>query len=1088
MKRWIVGVGVVALLAALGAFVWRVLPQQRTFLTDAESIREPVATARVRDVLWEPPTRLPEQINSGSEDYEPRLSADGMTMYFVRGKAGENAEIFLADRTVRGWGDPRPFAEVNSEADDLGPQPSPDGDALYFYSNRTGGFGGYDLWVSRRGTNGTWQPPENLGPAVNSEFNDYGPAVTPDAKTLYFSSNRPQPGDVKTPNPNAWQATLREDLFHRTYDLYAVAITDRGFGRAEPINTLNTPFNEGAPAVSSFGDFLYFASDRLGGAGGFDLYRSRRLRGGHESPTNLGQAVNTEFNELDPALSMGGFGLDFSSDRPASGRAEEDQREYELYHTNSREVFAEAEQIDRPPIDWAGLWAAIGPNLLWALLALLLLLLMLMLFKGAQNRKLSLLMRCLLASLAAHILMMLLFNVWEVAAALAGEFHRKGPIQVALAAPVRGDTIAAQIRGSLVEVDAPTPAEVAVRRQLIPLTAVTETSPAELPVEHQSVQIAAPLKIEAKAVDAKVTPPLLVVAKPTIESTLESELTKVALPPDATRVSETETNAAAPLVPIAARSLTRVAEDIPIEAAITVPATTIQPETHDADSISNSSSLVRSPLSFKEAAPTAARSSLRLPEAPRSLSAASLEPRLPDTPVRSIVQEDEEIHASVSAEPLTTTKAAPLEPDPNVRPDDAAIVMKPKQENQPQPDVPLAAHLPKNIEDAPPPDFESFTEVAPREILAADHLSLDVTLPSTPRSDKMQWEDSESAPIVEIPTSQTARAMVGDVARSVDFPSPTSIALPSSREDLSELTRVSLVDSTSRVHGVDAKPTPIVAMPESLRLMDAPSARLDLPVPVDESPDESSDEQLATDSDDENEEAMGTIHGVVMDAESDAPVRGAMVQLVLPDRSPRSVRTGADGRYSLLVPPMPEFFALSASRRGFVPATTNVNRSAFSDDGEVNVDFKLERASRAVTATEALPDVHHLGDDRFDGTINSQFQKDSEGSSFAATFAVDSGLLKSAIDHAELRLLVKGVQRRHRIYINNHQLSRRLDESPEDGSFGEFIAPFDPSILNDGANLLRIVAAPSSSDIDDFEFVNIRVYLIPSTRTEAAGL
>ena len=58
-------------------------------------------------------------------------------------------------------------------------------------------------------------------------------------------------------------------------------------------------------------------------------------------------------------------------------------------------------------------------------------------------------------------------------------------------------------------------------------------------------------------------------------------------------------------------------------------------------------------------------------------------------------------------------------------------------------------------------------------------------------------------------------------------------------------------------------------------------------------------------------------------------------------------------------------------------------------------------------------------------------------------------------------------------------LERRLDEAPEDGGFGEFIAPFDPAILVAGINSLRIEALPSDSDIDDFEFVNIRIYLVP---------
>ena len=139
MKRWFVGLVVVMLLAAAVGVAWRVLPQRRAYLTDAESIKEPLATARVRDVLWEPPTRLPDLINSGAEDYEPRLSADGMTLFFVRGKAGENADIYFTSRSPRGWGDPHPLTEVNSEADELGPQPSADGGAIYFYSNRAGG-------------------------------------------------------------------------------------------------------------------------------------------------------------------------------------------------------------------------------------------------------------------------------------------------------------------------------------------------------------------------------------------------------------------------------------------------------------------------------------------------------------------------------------------------------------------------------------------------------------------------------------------------------------------------------------------------------------------------------------------------------------------------------------------------------------------------------------------------------------------------------------------------------------------------------------------------------------------------------------
>ena len=74
--------------------------------------------------------------------------------------------------------------------------------------------------------------------------------------------------------------------------------------------------HEGAPCVPPVGDFLYFASNRPGGHGRFDLYRCRLKDDGTLSaPENLGKQVNTAANETDPQLAVGGFHLYFSSDR-----------------------------------------------------------------------------------------------------------------------------------------------------------------------------------------------------------------------------------------------------------------------------------------------------------------------------------------------------------------------------------------------------------------------------------------------------------------------------------------------------------------------------------------------------------------------------------------------------------------------------------------------------------------------------------------------------------------------------------------------------------------------------------------------------
>ncbi len=441
-------------LAALIGLVWHQWPERRAFYTDAESIRDPARTASLRDILWQAPKLLPLPINTAKEEYEPRLSTDGLTLFFVRGKAGRNADIFTSARTRDGWGEPVPMETVNSDADELGPEPSPDGEQLFFYSDREGGFGGYDLWMSRRSREG-WGIPVNLGPSVNSSHNEYGVAQAPDGSVLYLASNRPRPEDARQPNPSAWPATLREELFFRDYDLYAVSVLGQEFGQAQPLTALNTKFNEGSPAVSPVGDFLYFASDRPGGMGGYDLFRSRRLRGGHEPPSGLAAPVNSSANELDPGLSLGGFGLSFSSDRALAETRSTNEADYNLYYTCSREVFREVETVDRPPIDWAAIWYAIGPALLWTLLAILLALLLLALLGTVRNRKLSLLARCLLASMFAHLLMLMLFTMWQVAGALPGEFRRGGPIQVALFHSDAGDGIASQIAGFAVVIHEP---------------------------------------------------------------------------------------------------------------------------------------------------------------------------------------------------------------------------------------------------------------------------------------------------------------------------------------------------------------------------------------------------------------------------------------------------------------------------------------------------------------------------------------------------------------------------------------------------------------------------------------------------------
>ena len=499
---------IVLMLVGAAAIIWHGRQRHVGYFTDADTIRRPLADASPRDVLWQPARELAAVINTGVDEYEPRLAADGTMLFFVRGRAGENADVYFSARTPEGWDEPRPLVEVNTSADELGPEPSADGRSLYFYSDRPGGFGGYDLWVSHR-REGAWQEPINLGAQVNGGHNEYGAALTPDGRLLYFASNRPQPSDTVAPDPDAWPATVREDLYRRDYDLYSAPITDRGMGAAQPVSELNSGYNDGSPAVSSVGDFLYFTSDRPGGEGGFDIYRSRRLRGQHLEAENVGPAINSAANDLDPALGLGGFSLHFSSDRARGPGRPAGKWDYDLYSSTSREVFTEYETY-RASIDWLSLL----PYLLWLLLGLLLLLLLLLsarLLRSDLYGKLSLLARCLLASALIHTLILILLTFWGVSTSLSDWMGRPGGTRIALVSPSAGNELAAQIRGELTELDIQPAIEStsqidAPLQPLMPLAA-----PAVLAVDRASITIdESPRRVEPPAdapAQALETPP-----------------------------------------------------------------------------------------------------------------------------------------------------------------------------------------------------------------------------------------------------------------------------------------------------------------------------------------------------------------------------------------------------------------------------------------------------------------------------------------------------------------------------------------------------------------------------------------------------
>jgi len=196
---------------------------------------------------------------------------------------------------------------VNSASNEAGITLSSDGLELYFGSERSGGEGGYDIWVSTRpSVDDAWGPPTNLGAPVNSPYTELYPCLSSDGLTLYFSdyySGSPRPGGLG--GGDIWMTTRasRSDPWTTPVNLGA------------PVNTANLDMS---PTVSADGLTLAFnCRDRAGGYGSWDMWMSTRssVDDPWGQPVNLGSAVNSGNWEGEGGLSADGRALVFGSGR-----------------------------------------------------------------------------------------------------------------------------------------------------------------------------------------------------------------------------------------------------------------------------------------------------------------------------------------------------------------------------------------------------------------------------------------------------------------------------------------------------------------------------------------------------------------------------------------------------------------------------------------------------------------------------------------------------------------------------------------------------------------------------------------------------
>ncbi|HTL82779.1 MAG TPA: hypothetical protein VL651_13795, partial [Bacteroidia bacterium] len=205
---------------------------------------------------------MDDPFNRNANEGGPTLTIDNKHLFYTITKAtadGDNTDIYTSDCVDGAWTEIRSIGDKVNDPTwwDSQPSVSADGNTLYFASNRPGGQGGIDIWVTHKGADGEWGVPVNAGPTINTQYDEKSPFIHSDSQTLYFSSNgHPGVGG---------------------YDIFFSRADAKG-NWAEPVNLglpINTEGDDVGFFVSTDATTGFFCSNSQinGRIGGWDVYQ-----------------------------------------------------------------------------------------------------------------------------------------------------------------------------------------------------------------------------------------------------------------------------------------------------------------------------------------------------------------------------------------------------------------------------------------------------------------------------------------------------------------------------------------------------------------------------------------------------------------------------------------------------------------------------------------------------------------------------------------------------------------------------------------------------------------------------------------------
>ncbi len=256
-------------------------------------------------------TNLGGAVNSAASDFGPIISPDGNALYFTSDRPGGlgGQDVWVSYREGGEWGEAKNLgAPINTE-DDEGPDSfSLSENALYFTAcNRPGGLGKCDLYVSFN-LGGRWTRPENLGAPVNTEHNESNASISSNGETLVFASDRP--GGLG--GTDLWYAK-RGEMMKKLIPGFSTQ--GRWEGPANLGPGVNTSDWDGVGFLMPDNETLYFSSRGRGGSGLADIFRSSYLDGAWTEAENVGDIINTTRDDIYFTLPGSGELAYFSSDR-----------------------------------------------------------------------------------------------------------------------------------------------------------------------------------------------------------------------------------------------------------------------------------------------------------------------------------------------------------------------------------------------------------------------------------------------------------------------------------------------------------------------------------------------------------------------------------------------------------------------------------------------------------------------------------------------------------------------------------------------------------------------------------------------------